>query len=295
MTIRGWLVLDKPLHLSSAQALYPLKSLLKGFKVGHAGTLDPLATGVLVIGLGDATKLMSYAVEGLKSYEFAVAWGQERDTHDAGGIVVESSPKRPLEADIALMLPHFFGEIQQLPPEYSALKIQGKRACDLMRRGQEVRLEPRSVGIHDLQVLSHTEAKTVFQVTCGPGTYVRSLARDFGRHLGCYGHVRSLRRTAVGSFGIEKAVNMEKILALEQVDEIRQYLERFDAVLDDIPALVLDDSQISKLRQGLSLTIETPAVVMDGPVVCKDSCGITVALGVLENRVLKPKRNFTTT
>ena len=196
--VHGWLILDKPLGATSTQALGAVKRIYEAQKAGHAGTLDPLATGILPIAFGEATKTVSFAVDGEKAYRFTVRWGQETNTDDAEGDVVERSDKRPARSDIEAILPEFVGEISQRPPAFSAIKVEGNRAYDLARDGEIVELEPRLVVIEELRLVDMPDPSTaVFEAECGKGTYVRALARDMGRRLKCYGHVVALRRTIV--------------------------------------------------------------------------------------------------
>ena len=212
--VHGWLVLDKPPGRTSTQALAAVKRLFNAQKAGHAGTLDPLATGILPIAFGEATKTVSYAVDGEKSYRFTVRWGEERSTDDAEGEVTARSEKRPTQGEIEAVLPRFRGEILQTPPQFSAVKVEGNRAYDLARDGEEVVLEPRAVVIEGLDIVAMPDASTtVLEAHCGNCTYVRVLARDMGRALGCLGHVIELRRTRVGPFGEDDAVTLPELEA----------------------------------------------------------------------------------
>src|SRR5262252_1898909 len=197
--VHGWVVLDKPVGMTSTHAVSVIKRLFAAKRAGHAGTLDPLASGCLPIALGDATKTVPFVVDGRKVYRFVVRWGEERDTDDAEGRVVAASDARPTPEAIAALLPTFVGAIEQVPPRFSAIKIEGERAYDIARDGEDFELKPRIVNIDRLVLLEAPDKDhTGFEAECGKGTYVRSLARDLGRALGCYGHVSALRRTAVG-------------------------------------------------------------------------------------------------
>ncbi|MEM9357543.1 MAG: tRNA pseudouridine(55) synthase TruB, partial [Pseudomonadota bacterium] len=199
--VHGWLVLDKPLNMTSTSAVARTKRMLSAQKAGHAGTLDPLATGILPLAFGEATKTVSYAMEGEKAYQFTVRWGAETETDDAEGRIIQKSEKRPSRNDIEACLDKFRGTIEQVPPKFSAIKLDGNRAYDLARDGEAVELQSREVEIKQLELLDTPDDETaVFAATCGKGTYVRSLARDFGRDLGCFGYVIALRRTRVGPF-----------------------------------------------------------------------------------------------
>src|SRR5580692_9187296 len=212
--VNGWLVLDKPIGMTSTHAVSVVKRLFAAKRAGHAGTLDPLASGCLPIALGEATKTVPFVMDGRKTYHFTVQWGEERDTDDAEGRVVAASAARPDPEAIRALLPRFTGTIAQVPPRFSALKIEGERAYDLAREGKVVELAARPVDIHRLELVAMPDAAhTVLAAECGKGTYVRALARDLGRELGCLGHVVALRRTAVGSFTEGCAVGLEALQA----------------------------------------------------------------------------------
>ena len=197
--VHGWVVLDKPIGMTSTHAVAVLKRLFQAKRAGHAGTLDPLASGGLPIALGEATKTVPFVMDGRKRYRFTVAWGEERDTDDTEGRPVKTSELRPSAEAIRALLPQFTGLIEQTPPQYSAIKVQGERAYDLARDGETVELKPRPVEIHELTLVEHGDSnQSVFEAECGKGTYVRALARDIGRILGCFGHICALRRTVVG-------------------------------------------------------------------------------------------------
>lgn len=257
--IHGWLILDKPLGPSSSGCVGKLKWLTKAQKVGHGGTLDPLASGVLPIAFGEATKTSSYAMDGSKTYEFDIRWGASTATCDAEGDVIAESDARPTEDQIIAALPLFIGDIEQIPPKFSAVKVDGKRAYELARKGEEVEIASRHVAIHDLRLTKIIDTDTAsFEVDCGKGTYVRSLARDLALHLGCEGHISRLRRTAVGPFHIEKAVSLvafEENEGENAASLLTQYLLSVETVLDDIPALALTDQEAQKLRNGQGIPI----------------------------------------
>ncbi|MEX1060830.1 MAG: tRNA pseudouridine(55) synthase TruB, partial [Methyloceanibacter sp.] len=205
LPVHGWLIFDKPQGMTSTQAVARVKRLYEAAKAGHAGTLDPLATGVLPIALGEATKTVPFVVEGSKEYRFTVRLGAETNTDDAEGKVVATSDRRPTRAEIEAKLPDFTGEIDQVPPRFSALKVDGARAYDLAREEEDFELAPRRVSIAKLDLVDHPDTDhCVLEARCGKGTYVRALARDLGRALGSFGHVEALRRTRVGGFGEER-------------------------------------------------------------------------------------------
>jgi tRNA pseudouridine55 synthase len=294
--VNGWLILDKPISMTSTQAVGAVRRAFDAQKAGHAGTLDPLATGVLPIALGEATKTVPFAVDGAKAYRFTVRWGAETDTDDAEGKVVATADTRPTPATITAALSAFIGEIQQRPPAFSAIKIDGERAYDLARAGAPVELEPRTVVIDALRLISTPDAETaVFEAECGKGTYVRAIARDLGRLLGCRGHVMALRRTAVGTFDEGRAVSFDQLkAAVASGDPARlaALLEPVEAALDDLTALPVSSDDAARLARGQSILIRgRDAPILTGPAfaVCK---GRLVALGELERGELRPTRVF---
>jgi tRNA pseudouridine55 synthase len=257
--INGWIILNKPLGLSSAQGVAAVKRILRqaGLKVpriGHGGTLDPLATGVLPIALGEATKLAGRMLDAAKGYDFTVSWGAETTTLDAEGPVIATSPARPPLAAIQAVLPRFTGPISQQPPAYSALKVEGQRAYALARAGEAVALAFRDVTIHSLDLLSHDAGNATFRCQVSKGTYIRSLARDLALALGTFGHVTMLRRTQSGPFGLEAAISLDKLAELVQGAALEQAILPVVAGLDDIPALAIGPDQAAMLRQGRVLT-----------------------------------------
>ena len=253
--VDGWVNLDKPLGMTSTQAVGKIRRLLNGQKVGHAGTLDPLASGVLPIALGEATKTIPYMQDALKAYEFPVTWGEQRTTDDAEGEVLHSSDVRPSQSDIEAALPHYVGDITQTPPQFSAVKIDGQRAYDLARKGEDVEIKSREVYVEDLQLLSCDADSTRLKLICGKGTYVRSIARDIALELGTYGYVSALRRVAVGCFDVEDTISLEMLQDLEHIPARDAALLPVQVVLDDIPALEIKQAEITALRNGQALSL----------------------------------------
>ncbi|MEN3952154.1 tRNA pseudouridine(55) synthase TruB [Iodidimonas sp. SYSU 1G8] len=286
--ITGWIVVDKPQGVTSAHAVARVKRMLDAAKVGHAGTLDPLATGVLPLALGDATKLVSYAMGGSKTYKFTVQWGEGRDTDDSEGAVTGTSDVRPDAAAIEAVLPEFTGLIQQKPPSYSAIKVDGERAYDLARDGAPPDLPPREVQVDRFSLLAAGADSADFEVDCGKGTYVRSLARDLGVRLGTFGHVTALRRTRVGPFHEADSFSLDKIGELGNSAPPSGLLLPIETPLDDIPAVAVMESEADRLRHGQAVFVPRQ---LNGEVVIKVS-GKAVGLGVLEDGNLKPKRLF---
>lgn len=289
--MHGWLNLYKPVGMSSARAVAQVKRFLKPKKIGHAGTLDPFAEGVLPLALGEATKLMPYAVATEKTYAYTVVWGEQRTTDDREGEIMEISAHRPTVEEIQEVMPTFVGKISQLPPLYSAIKIQGKRACDRVRAGEAVTLQPRHVDIYDLQLISHSVQESTFRVRCGKGTYVRSLARDMGEVLGCYGYTKRLIREQVGDFSVEKSVSLEKMLESTPTFALEHYMMSPDHVLDDIPAFYLDEIQETKVRHGQVLSLESQ-VDNSETVALKSSQHDLIGLGKISEGSLYPSRIF---
>lgn len=254
--VHGWLILDKPAGLTSTQALGKVRRLLQGNKAGHGGTLDPLATGILPLAFGEATKVIPYVMDSGKEYEFTVQWGEARDTDDAEGKVTAQSDKRPAESEIRAALPRFTGEISQTPPAFSAIKLQGERAYDIARAGGTPEIAARPVTIHALELRDLPGADQArFRVSCGKGMYVRSLARDLAVALGTYGYVKELRRTRVGPFGLPQAISLEKLEDLSHKGGALTALLALQAALDDIPALNLTASEAQRLRAGQTVLI----------------------------------------
>ena len=264
----GWIVLDKPVGISSAKAVAFVRKAFKGIKTGHAGTLDPLASGVLPIALGEATKTISYVMTAQKSYEFSLVWGAETQTDDTEGDITRSSDFRPSEADILAALPAFTGLIQQIPPDYSAVKVAGRRAYAVARTADKniqegsvkLALSARDIQIDSFQLLSCDAESARFHVVCGKGAYIRSLARDLGRALGTAAHVTALRRLSVGKFNVSSAISLDLLEKVGHGPSAHSYITSILTVLDDIPAVALNEVQARKLRFGQTVLLtETQA------------------------------------
>lgn len=300
LLVNGWLILDKPQGLNSTKAVSRVKHLFNAQKAGHAGTLDPLATGVLPIALGEATKTVPFVMDGSKAYRFTIVWGAGTDTDDADGTVTETSDKRPSRGEIEAVLPRFTGTISQLPPRYSALKVDGARAYDLARENEEFELAPRDVTIDRLSLIEIPDADhAVLEAECGKGTYVRALARDIGRVLGTLGHVDALRRTRVGSFDEASAIPLTKLEALGESEAGRDgllgALLPVEMALGEIPSLNLSSSDAARLRMGQSVLLRgRDAPIHSGPIYAV-SRGALVAIGEVSQGEFKPKRIFNLT
>jgi tRNA pseudouridine55 synthase len=293
--VHGWLVLDKPVGMTSTYAVGLVKRVLRAKRAGHAGTLDPLASGLLPIALGEATKTVSFVVEGRKVYRFTVRWGEERDTDDAEGRLTASSAERPAVETVRELLPRFIGSIEQVPPRYSAVKIEGERAYDLARDGETVELRPRTVDVHRLDLVEMLDADhAVFVAECGKGTYVRALARDMGRALGCFGHVAALRRTAVGPFGEDVAAGLETLQRIEMAEHhgAAAPLLPVESGLSGLPALRVSPADAGRLARGQAVLLRgRDAPLMEGWV-SVSAQGALVALAQVEKGELRPRRIF---
>jgi tRNA pseudouridine55 synthase len=251
--IDGWINLDKPVGMTSTQAIGKVRRILNAQKIGHGGTLDPLASGVLPVALGEATKTIPFIQDALKTYSFTICWGEERDTDDREGKIVRTSDKRPAETQIQERLPAYTGTILQMPPQFSALKVDGQRAYDLARSGEDVILEPREVYIESLEMMDTRVDEADFIMSCGKGTYVRAIARDLGRDFGCFGHISALRREKVGCFTTKTAISLDKLAELGNISALNEVVLPLQTVLDDIPALALREDETTRLRSGQSL------------------------------------------
>ncbi len=292
--INGWVVLDKPLGMTSTTAVAAVRRIFKAEKAGHAGTLDPLATGVLPIALGEATKTVPFVQDGRKIYRFTVRFGIETDTDDADGKETAQSELRPSRSAIEALLPEFTGTILQTPPQFSALKVDGARAYDLAREGEKVDLAPREIEIDSFTLVDMPDADhAAFEVECGKGTYVRSLARDIGRKLGCLGHVSLLRRTLVGDFSESDTADLVQLEQASAEDaSLHALLRPVSAGLQSLPAVKVSEPDAQRLVQGQSVFLRgRDAPVFEGPVSVSVH-GALVALAEMEAGQLHPRRIF---
>ena len=299
--LNGWIILDKPSGITSAHAVAKVKRLLGRPKIGHAGTLDPLASGILPLAIGEATKTVAYMMDGRKSYGFTVTWGEERDTDDSQGQVTQTSEKRPTLAEINALLPEFTGAIQQTPPNYSAIKVDGKRAYDMARAGEIGKVAAREVVVDRFQVsglrfepLSETsnlehETSSSFEVDCGKGTYIRSLARDMGRKLGCLGYISQLRRLRVANFTEEHAISLEMLEKMFHKGEL-SFLRPVESALDDILAWDISPDQAIRIKRGQ--TIELAQSTPENTELLLRCEGKLVAMGKVSQGSVKPARVF---
>ena len=295
--VHGWLILDKPYGMTSTQAVGKVRFLFNAEKAGHGGTLDPLASGLLPIALGEATKTVSYAMDGRKIYRFTARWGEERTTDDLEGVVSTTSDKRPSREEIESILPCFTGEIMQAPPAFSAIKVDGERAYDLARAGEAVELAERPILIEALKLVDIPDRDhATFEVTCGKGTYIRSLVRDMGRTLGTAAHVTMLRRVAVGPFTEDHMISLENLMELGHKapggDAKTGALLPIETVLDGIPALAIDEEQARRLKLGQAVLLRGANAPIAEDAVLVMSGGKPLGIGTVVQGSLKPKRLF---
>jgi tRNA pseudouridine55 synthase len=295
--VHGWVVFDKPLNMTSTQAVGKIRWLFDAEKAGHGGTLDPLATGLLPIALGEATKTVQWAMDGRKTYRFRIKWGAETATDDLEGEITAKSDQRPTQNSIESILNQFLGEITQVPPAYSAIKIDGERAYDLARAGEAPVMQPRQVLIEALRLLDASNPEYAdFETVCGKGTYIRALARDIGRKLGCLGHLILLRRTQVGSFTENDMISLETLEELRHKPPhegaLQGALSSIVTVLDGIPALAVMDQDAAKLRQGQSVLLRGAKAPVSCDAVLVNHDGRPLGICEISQGSLKTKRLF---
>jgi tRNA pseudouridine55 synthase len=290
--ISGWLVVDKPAGLTSTAVVNKVRWAMNAKKAGHAGTLDPDATGVLAIALGEATKTVPYITDALKAYTFTVRFGQATNTDDAEGEVISQSDTRPEDEAIKAALGAFVGDIQQVPPKFSAVKIDGQRAYKLARDGEDVELAARALWVEELIMTDRPDVDHVtLEMTCGKGGYVRSIARDLGEALGCFGHVRELRRIWSGPFDVENGLALDKIEAMAKTPELDTFVQPLEIGLQELPEVRTTAEGAAKLRNG------NPGMVFASDVEYGDECwasldGVAVAVGRFKSGELHPSRVF---
>ena len=302
--VHGWCILDKPVGMTSTHAVAVVKRLFQAKRAGHAGTLDPLASGLLPIALGEATKTVPFVMDGRKIYRFTVQWGEERDTDDSEGRATANSKERPTPEQVCALLPRFTGTIEQVPPQYSAIKVDGERAYDLAREGETVELAARPVDIHRLELVETPDADhSVLAAECGKGTYVRAIARDMGRAFGCYGHVSALRRTSVGPFQEADAAALADLQAAAPAEggddtgdpnfaALTALLQPVDAGLRSIPSLSVSRADAARLARGQPVLLRgRDAPIMQG-FVAVSTHGDLIALAEFEQGELRPRRIF---
>ncbi len=302
--VHGWVIVDKPIGITSTQVVAKVRRIFDAKKAGHAGTLDPMATGVLAVALGEATKTVPYAMDAEKTYIFTARWGEGRDTDDAEGAVTGTSDQRPTRAEIEAVIPQFQGLISQTPPAYSAVKVDGERAYDIARDGEVVELEARNVFVRQVRLIEIPDPDhAVFEMHCGKGTYVRAWVRDVGQALGCLGHVSALRRTRVGSFRVEDATALDSLEGFMHSPAAFEHLRPISTALNGILALAVTGPDAVRLKSGNPILIR-PAMfarISEGhsgddlqglTVYCSTGEDEPVALTTFEAGELRPFRVF---
>jgi tRNA pseudouridine55 synthase len=301
--VHGWVILDKPQGMTSTQAVAAVRRIFNAQKAGHAGTLDPMATGILAIALGEATKTVPYAMDAAKIYRFTATWGESRDSDDAEGAVTGTTDRRPTRGEIEAVLPRFTGSLSQIPPAYSAIKVGGERAYDLARDGETVTLEPRQVQVFEARLLDAHPNRAEFEILCGKGTYVRSWVRDIALALGTLGYVSALRRTRLGSWTEKEAVGLDTLTPFMHSPAAFGYLRPLSTALDGIPALAVSGPDTVRIRSGNPILIRANLFArMKGDfhegelpgqtVYLKDEEGSPVALAEIAEGELRPFRVF---
>jgi len=291
--ISGWVILDKPVGIGSTQCVSKIKWLYQAAKAGHAGTLDPLASGMLPLALGEATRTVPYIMDGQKTYRFTVTWGAQTNTDDLAGEVTNQSDKRPSRQEIIALLPKYTGEIEQVPPQFSAVKIDGERAYKRARDGEEMEIKSRLVQIETLTLVENTDDTATFEVLCGKGTYVRSLARDMGLDLECFGHITELRRTSVAPFLEEDLIPLEKLLELEgEIEKLDAELFTTGTALDDVIEVQVTKEQVHRLRLGNSIVLRGRDAIAQADEAFASNNDELIAIGEVEKGQFKPKRVF---
>ena len=295
--VHGWLIVDKPLGISSSAVVGKVRRLFNAAKAGHGGTLDPMASGILPIAFGEATKTVSYVMDGIKVYQFSIRWGEGRTTDDAEGEVNQTSDIRPDEKTINIALAKFIGDIEQVPPIYSAIKVAGRRAYDLARNDVAVELQPRTIYIERFELIDMPDPDhAIFEVVAGKGSYMRGLARDLALELGTCGHISALRRLKVGPFDEKAAISLDKLESLGHSAPLAEQLLAVETALDDIPALALTEEEARNLQHGRSISILPVAnrsslkKVDPDAVYCAMSAGKLVALTKVVGGEIRPLR-----
>src|SRR5690348_5581831 len=301
--VHGWVILDKPQGMTSTQAVGAVRRIFDAQKAGHAGTLDPMATGILAIALGEATKTVPYAMDADKTYRFTASWGESRGSDDAEGRITGTADKRPSRAEIEALLPRFTGGLNQVPAAYSAIKVDGERAYDLARDGEEVVLQPRQVEVFEARLLDAGQDQAEFEILCGKGTYVRSWVRDMALALGTLGHVSALRRTRLGSWAEKDAVGLDTLTPFMHSPAAFGYLRPLATALDGIPALAVSGPDTVRIRSGNPILIRANLFArmqedfregeLHGQTVfLKEADGSPVALAEIAEGELRPFRVF---
>ena len=290
--VSGWIILDKPPGITSTGVVNKIKWAFNAKKVGHAGTLDPDATGVLPIALGEATKTIPYIMDQIKSYHFCIKLGEATDTDDASGQIIKTSSKRPSDNKVSTHLRNYIGFIEQTPPDYSAIKINGARAYDLARSGTQLKLKSRSLFVKELKFLKRIDDDhALLQLACGKGGYVRSIARDLGRDLECFAHVKWLRRTCAGPFEIENSITLKKLEDLQNSTSLMKFLQPIEVGLQNLTSLTCSASDIVDIANGRSIIV-SPKEIEAGKTCWIECNGKALALGTVRDSQFYPSRVF---
>lgn len=292
--INGWLIVDKPRDMGSTQVVNLTRRLFNAKKNGHAGTLDPFATGVLPIAFGEATKLLPYVTDGRKEYEFVIQWGKATNTDDSEGEIIGESEKIPSRREILDVIPAFIGQVKQIPPAYSAIKINGQRAYQLARKGEEVAIPERTIEIYDLELLEELpNLQAKFRVECSKGTYVRTLGHDLAAKLGTCGYLQELRRTKCGQFGLESKILLENIKNIVHSDALKEILLPLETSLRDIAEIAVSEADADKLKKGQGVSTRAYEVQnLIGQEVAAFCNGRLTAIVRIEEKRISPLRVF---
>ncbi len=289
----GWLLIDKDVGIGSTSVINKLKHIIRPNKIGHGGTLDPLASGILPVAINQATKTVEYCMDKRKEYVFEVTWGRETTTDDLEGEFTNSSDIIPTTQQIISIIPDFIGGIMQIPPIFSAIKQDGVRLYEHARNNNhDIDIKGRVVEIYELELLKHSNVSSKFRVSCGRGTYVRSLARDMGRKIGCYGYVTELRRTKIGKYGVDDTISLEKIKDLLYTNQLAEFLLPVYALLDDIPALnTSSECEVLSIRQGKVIELHGLDSLNNGIVSIRHNNNL-IAIGDNVDGIFKSRRVF---
>ena len=290
--INGWIIIDKPAGITSTGVVSKIKRAFNAKKVGHAGTLDPDATGVLPIALGEATKTIPHIMDEIKSYHFCVKFGEATDTDDAAGEIINTSNNRPKDDKISALLPKYTGFIEQTPPNYSAIKVNGVRAYDLARSGKHLKLRARSLFVKELKFLERVdEDHALLQLTCGKGGYVRSIARDLGKELKCFAHVKWLKRIWSGPFELENSISLQKLDEKRELSYLKQLLQPIEVGLQNLPFVTCKTKDVDHIANGRSIIVSPTEIEADKT--CWIECnGKALALGTVRDSQFYPSRVF---
>ena len=288
--INGWIIIDKPAGITSTGVVNKIKRAFSAKKVGHAGTLDPDATGVLPIALGEATKTIPHIMDEIKSYHFCVKFGEATDTDDAAGEIINTSNNRPKDDKISALLPKYTGFIEQTPPNYSAIKVNGVRAYDLARSGKHLKLKARSLFVKELKFLERVDDDhALLQLTCGKGGYVRSIARDLGKDLKCFAHVKWLKRMWSGPFELENSISLHKFDEVRELSSLKQLLQPIEVGLQDLPFVTCSTKDVGRIANGRSIIV-SPTEIEAGKTCWIECDGKALALGTLRDSHFYPSR-----